>query len=315
MIIPYFTQFSSPHLTTTNTGLGNALFQLFTAYGISYKYKHTLNLSELLRLIVILTKWGLNHKNTIYRNIIKYFHPLNTNNNNIIHVNERNNYYSLYDENIINTITNIPDNTQCYLRGYLQSFLYFDEYYKDICEILSPDQESLLYIKNKYEHLFKKDILNISCHIRVSWGCNIKYDEGYKYCNDAIDYIIKHNKTEHKSIIINIFSDDIKLVKQKFNLKYKQDNITIIYFQDNFDYIDLWCMSICNHNILSNSTLSWWGAYLNQSPTKIVTYPSDILRLVGGTVHNTQCLLERKYQHYKPDWISIDTPNIISQSL
>jgi hypothetical protein len=314
MIVPYFTQFNSHHLTRKNTGLGNVLFQIFTAYGMSYKYKHTLNLCELKKLIDILTKWELNHKNTIYRNIIKCFHPLN-NNNNIIHVSERNNYYSLYDEKIINTITNISYNTICYLRGYLQSFLYFDEYYKDICEILSPDQESLLYIKNKYEHLFKKEILNISCHIRVNWGCNIKYDEDYKYCNDAIDYVIKHNKNEHQSIIINIFSDSIETIKQNFKLNHNQENVIIIYFEDNIDYIDLWCMSLCNHNILSNSTLSWWGAYLNNSYNKIVTYPNDILRLVGATVHNTRQLLERKFQHYKPDWISIDTQNVITQKL
>jgi hypothetical protein len=312
MIIPYFTQFTSPYLTSKNTGLGNALFQIFTAYGISLKYKHSINLCNILPLINILTDLGLNHKNTIYRNIIKYIMPTN-NNCDTLSIHERINYYSLYDSNLTSKIASINDNTVCSLNGYLQSFLYFDEYYNDICEKLSPDEDSLLHIKNKYRHLFDKNVLNISCHIRVNWGCNIKYDEDYKYCNDAIDYVIKHNKIEHKSIIINIFSDDIELVKQKFNLKYKQDNITIIYFQDNFDFIDLWCMSLCNHNILSNSTLSWWGAYLNQSHTKIVTYPNDILRLVGGTVYNTPQLLERKYQHYKPEWISIDTENVISQ--
>jgi len=310
MIIPHFTQFDSQHLTITNTGLGNALFQMFAAYGLSRRYKHTVNLYELLRLIVILSKWGLNHKNTIYRNIIKYCNPLN-NNNKVISVCERNNYYSLYDNNLIDTIRMIPDNTNCYLKGYLQSFLYFDEYYTDICELLSPDHESLLYIKNEYEHLFKKDILNISCHIRVNWGCNIKYDEEYKYCNDAIDYVIKHNNNEYSTITINIFSDDIEKVQQQFKLK--KENVNIVYFKNNFDYIDLWCMSLCNHNILSNSTLSWWGAYLNQSNNKIVTYSNDILRLFKKNVCNTPQLLERKYQHYKPEWISIDTPNVISQ--
>ena len=68
MIIPHFTQFTSPHLSVINTGLGNALFQIFTAYSISRKTNQELNLIKLLPLLCKLQKWNLFHKDTIYRN-------------------------------------------------------------------------------------------------------------------------------------------------------------------------------------------------------------------------------------------------------
>ena len=312
MIIPLLTQYNSPHLSENNTGLGNALFQIFSAYGLSKTYNHKLNLSDLIKLLIKLKKWNLDHNKTIYRNLKPFYLPLPQ--DNLIQIRETYDLYSSYDGNLISNLTSCEN---IIILGYFQSHKYFDKYYNEICELLHPDENSLQIIKNKYLHLFDKEVINISAHFRVNWGCNIKYDTEFKYFLDALIYIV--NKCYSENIYINIFSDDIHNIKENYNniheklSELKLYNVKICYFQDNMDYIDLWCMSLCHHNILSNSTLSWWGAYLNKNSKKIVTYPDDILRLHVGTIYKEKKHLERREEHYKKEWISITTDNIISQ--
>ena len=300
MIIPLLTQSNSPHLSKSNTGLGNALFQIFTVYGLSKKYNHTFNNYFLIELLVKLKKMSLNHSDTIFRNL-KVFQKIP---NNRVILKEKHNYYSLYDTDLVKNISNIKDNTCILLQGYLQSHMYFDNYYDEIINLIKPDEKSIEYIKQKYPHLFDKKNINISIHTRFNWGHNISYNLDYYY--EAIEYI--KNKINNKKIIINVFSDNIEKAENSFHFKD-----TVVFFKNNVDYIDLWSMSICNHNILSNSTLSWWGAYINNNKDKIIIYPEDILRLVNATIYKDLQLIGRKTQHYKKEWIALKTKNVIYQ--
>ena len=300
MIVPILTQSSSPHLSKFNTGLGNALFQIFTAYGLSKKYNHTFNNYCIIELLEKLKNFSLQHTNTIFRNL-KIYQTLPTKR---VILREKHNYYSLYDTDLVKNISNIKDNTCIYLQGYIQSHMYFDNYYDEILNLIKPDEKSIKYIKQKYPHLFDKNNINISIHTRFNWGHNISYNLDYYY--EAIQYI--KTKIDNKKIIINVFSDNIEKAESSFHF-----NDTTVFFKKNVDYIDLWSMSLCSHNILSNSTLSWWGAYMNNNKDKIVVYPEDILRLVNATIYKNLQLIERKTQHYKKEWIALKTKNVIFQ--
>jgi hypothetical protein len=300
LLIPNLSQINSMYLTKYNTGLGNALFQIFSCYGLSKKYNKLFCNNNIKYLIHKLeNNFKLNHKNTIFRNLQIYY-----NDDNITHsVCEDDNLYSSVDNNIINFIEK-HNNCNILINGYMQSHKYFDDYYDEICQLISPDKDSYNYIHNKYPHLFDNNNVNISVHIRMNWLHNIKYNDNYNYFYNAIMYIKKIVK--NKKCIINIFSDDIPEVKKKFNC-----NEDVVYYNDNYDYIDLWCMSLCNHNILSNSTLSWWGAYINKNENKIVIYPKDILRLHKATIYNEYKHIERIYEHYEPEWICLECDNVI----
>jgi hypothetical protein len=67
---------------------------------------------------------------------------------------------------------------------------------------------------------------------------------------------------------IFIFSDDIDWCKENLNIKYDHT------FIENTEPIeDIRLMTSCNHNVIANSTFSWWGAWLNTNPSKIVIAP------------------------------------------
>lgn len=98
-------------------------------------------------------------------------------------------------------------------------------------------------------------------------------DEGwlldYEYYKKAVDYM----KEKLENPVFFIFSDEIEKVKQEFKIDaehYFVDSINL----SNADYEDMRLMSTCKHSIVSNSSFSWWAAWLNNNNKKIVIAPS-----------------------------------------
>ena len=93
-----------------------------------------------------------------------------------------------------------------------------------------------------------------------------------------------------KDCFFIIFSDDIEWCKLNIN------SINVYFSECNQDYIDLFLMSKCHHNIISNSSFSWWGAYLNKNINKKVVCPSKWFAKLGPKKHDL--ILD--------DWLIID---------
>ncbi|MDD5068946.1 MAG: alpha-1,2-fucosyltransferase [Candidatus Pacebacteria bacterium] len=158
-----------------------------------------------------------------------------------------------------------------YLEGYWQS----EKYFKDIRPILLND----FTLKDGLSEQATRTLMQIrntknpvSIHVRR--GDYVKSQEAKAYhdmCSpsyyrQALE-IIK-NKTDSPSFFI--FSDDIDWVKGNLKL---EGSVTYVSNPAIKDYEELILMSACKHNIIANSSFSWWGAWLNQNLEKIVIAP------------------------------------------
>jgi hypothetical protein len=82
-----------------------------------------------------------------------------------------------------------------------------------------------------------------------------------EYVDRAMELI-----SEYSTIFV--FSDDKLWVKENFNF----DNLVIVEGLEDFE--EMWLMSLCQNHIISNSTFSWWGTFLNKKEDKKVVAPS-----------------------------------------
>jgi hypothetical protein len=166
--------------------------------------------------------------------------------------------YNRYDEPEFNynELPNIPGNV--YLHGYFQSEKYFLNYKKEIHDLFKYPEEYIKYIKNKK-----------TCSLHVRRGDYLNKPEYHPTQNvDYYEKAIKHIEGEFRLVI---FSDDIEWCKENLN----HLNNDILFITGNPDYEDLILMTLCDDNIICNSTFSWWGAWLNNNSNKIVITPNN----------------------------------------
>lgn len=170
-----------------------------------------------------------------------------------------------------NQFLNYPKNT--YLDGFWQS----ESYFKPIESILLKEFTPKGNLNSENKNWLNKisTCQSVSMHIRRGdYVLNKTAQQhhgnlGFDYYANALNLI----KENIKNFEVFVFSDDLDWCKS--NLKF--DNI--IHYVDanqkqNF-HLDMFLMSHCKHNIIANSSFSWWAAWLNQYQSKIVVAPQN----------------------------------------
>lgn len=159
--------------------------------------------------------------------------------------------------------------------GYFQSYKYFDAYKHELINMLhNPYQNAIRDDLEKYslnesrQSKQSQEYEFVSIHVRRTDYLalsDIHLNLSMAYYEEAVSHFSKE-----KSIFL-IFSDDVAFI-QKEPLFKNLVNKHIITNED--DEYCFWLMTACDHNIIANSSYSWWSSYINSNPNKLVISPS-----------------------------------------
>lgn len=183
-----------------------------------------------------------------------------------------------------------------YLEGFFQSYKYLEPIKNELKKEFSLKNDNL---KIKYPAILEeiRSTESVAIHIRRGdYVSNIKVNKAHFVCDlnyyeKAFRLIKDKLKERNLEAKFFIFSDDIAWAKDNL----KEESCIFVSRPEFLDYEELILMSKAKHNIIANSSFSFWSAWLNSNPEKIVIAPT---------------LWNRKYQRaYKDllpeDWLRV----------
>ena len=242
-------------------GLGNQLFQLFTLLAYSYKHDTDFYIPDYKGML------GIDKKSTrppyFETFLIKLKPYIKRNRTDITYRDKQIFFY--------NELPSPKENKNIMLSGYFQNSKYFNEFSEKIINFIEI-REFQNKIKEKYV------IENsISLHFRLG-----DYKSNNYHCIQDINYYINSLKTiientNKQDWTIRFCCEEEDVLEVTKNINELKDTFTHLAFEriDNnlLDWEQMIYMSLCTHNVIANSTFSWWSAYFNENKHKIICMP------------------------------------------
>ena len=230
-------------------GIGNVMFKLAASVSLALDNDVEYIFSnEFLRSVDMITTRGFPDYRIFYDNILR----------NIKFIDKLPDNYSVHSEKQYN-YQKIPytKGTNLLLEGYYQSEKYFKNNEDYIKNLFSPSTEIKKLILKNLPHV------NDYVSIHVRRGDYLQYPNHHP--QQSIEYYIKSCEIIGLDKTYLIFSDDLEGIKNMFDFIPNK-----VFYTSGDDWLDMYTMSLCEHNIICNSTFSWWGAYLNTNKNKKV---------------------------------------------
>jgi hypothetical protein len=264
-------------------GLGNQLFQIFTTISSAINTRRKFTFIDIDKL----GSGETTVRPTYWNNFLSKLKIFTTKSfPQMLVIKESN-----YRYNPINLFMNQDKNICIY--GYFQSYKYFDNNFEFICRLIGIDEiKKNVITKTNISEGYLNNAISI--HFRIGDYKKIQHYhpimtlEYYLNALSLITNII--NENEIKNVLYFCEEEDLLDVSEIINkLKNRYPNFTFIKASNTLsDWEQMTLMSCCKHNIIANSSFSWWGAHFNTNPDKIVCYPAVWFGEVAG--HDTRDL-------------------------
>jgi hypothetical protein len=246
-----------------NTGIGNMLFQITSSLCFALKYGAQLFVPG---LETFFKYENVKKEQSIFRNVCSECPS---------------EYLTVIDNKVAS------DGCQQNIWDYtFENNMNFHEYFENyrniidsrdmIQEMFGPTRQDIEYIKHKYSIIQNPEI----CSIHVRLGPD--YREIYMADNErlfqlqnsyweCVDHMIAEKNIRH----FFVFTNDREYCQYLFDRNPKYNGIHF-YYSDERDFMDVWMISLIKYNIVSVSTLAWWGSFLNKHPDQyIVCYKGN----------------------------------------
>jgi hypothetical protein len=232
-------------------GLGNQLFQIATTYALSLTHRVPCGFDLNNNTLPLQGRPAYEYNRTLYMTLPKIKHS----DYNLIPYKEKTWEYApiKFRDNII-------------LDGYFQSPKYFGSHKSAIIDLFL-NLDVVYGILNRLRDDYTVELYHsVSLHIRR--GDYLRFPNHHPqpsmgYYMTAVQQIRK--KRDVRCILV--FSDDIPWCKKELR------SPEIRFIEGLQDYEDMLLMSLCNANVISNSSFSWWASYFNQNADKMVYAP------------------------------------------
>ncbi len=191
-----------------------------------------------------------------------------------------------------------------YLRGAFQSERYFEDIRDEVRSTYQfPELEEMHLPQKHYNntksyldriegceavalHMYRGDSRN---NEELYDGiCTEKYYEGaVRYIQErypeAVFFIFSNEPKWVKNWVISLMKSQITESMSRQEIKNLENRFVMVETNSEYTgYLDMLLMSRCRHNIISNSSFSWWGAWLNENPDKLICAPSRWINGMEG---------------------------------
>ncbi len=255
-------------------GLGNNLFQLAAVYCLSREYGVPYCIqSELERKTFDgkLLKYDSRIKQTHIYEIPKLFEN-NFSYKSLSEINSSNfRTYNHSDLSGNSKYEKLPLLNNTIYRGYFQSDKYFGKV--DLKSEWKINRKIIKGLQKQYGALFNKPTISIQYRLggdrKLGNIPNLYKTVPTSYYREGIERILKREGSTLNDYNILLFSDD----PTEANDLMSKEGIEVNLITNNNSLLDFVQMTMCDHNIIGNSTFAWWTAYLNTNENKAVVAP------------------------------------------